>query len=256
MKDNLFSLDGKIALVTGASSGLGYHFGKVMAKAGAQVVVAARRKEKLEQLVADIETHGGEAVAVQMDVTNKKSVGSAFDKIEKNVGVVEVLINNAGVAQTQFFTDVEEADWDHVMNTNLKGAWRVASVCSNRLIAAGKPGSIINLSSILSLGTQTMQSVYAISKAGVSHMTHCMSAELMRHQIRVNAIAPGYFLSEMNEDFFKSEKGQAYVKTLPARRLGNHEELSGAVLLLASEAGSFITGVVLPVDGGHLVAGR
>jgi NAD(P)-dependent dehydrogenase (short-subunit alcohol dehydrogenase family) len=256
MSNELFSLNGKIALVTGASSGLGYHFSKVLADAGAQIVVAARRKNKLEQLVKDIQKAGGSALAIQMDVTDKDSVDDAFDEIEKELGVVDVLINNAGVAKTQFFTAVEEADWDYTMDTNLKGAWRVGSVCSKRLIAAGKPGSIINLSSILSVGTQTMQSVYAISKAGVSHMTHCMAAELMRYKIRVNAIAPGYFLSEMNEDFFNSEKGQAYIKILPARRLGENEELTGAVLLLASEAGSFITGVVLPVDGGHLVGGR
>lgn len=256
MSAELFSLSGKIALVTGASSGLGYQCAKVLAEAGANVVVAARREAKLEQLVNEIKSSGAQAQALRMDVTSAESVHSAFERIEKELGVVDVLINNAGVADTKFFLEVKETDWDYTMNTNLKGAWRVASECSKRLVKAGQAGSIINITSLLALATQSMQSIYAISKAGVAHMTHSMATELVRYQIRVNAIAPGYFLTEMNEEFFASEKGQAYTKTLPMRRLGKPEELSGAILLLASDAGSYINGVVLPVDGGHLVAGR
>jgi NAD(P)-dependent dehydrogenase (short-subunit alcohol dehydrogenase family) len=256
LRTELFSLSGKTALVTGASSGLGHHFAKVMAEAGAHVVAAARRSEKLEQLVNEISSHNAQATAIAMDVTSAESVHSAFDAIEKEIGVVDVLLNNAGVAEPKLFLDVDETDWDYIMETNLKGAWRVASETSKRLVKAGLPGSIINISSLLALATQSMQSIYSISKAGIANMTHSMASELMPYQIRVNAIAPGYFLTEMNEAFFSSEKGKAYIKTLPTRRLGNAEELTGAALLLASDAGSFINGVVLPIDGGHLVAGR
>ena len=256
MIEKLFSLKGKIALVTGASSGLGYHFARVLAAAGAVVVVSARREAKLEKLVKEITSAGGQAIARVMDVRDSDGVMSCFERLEGDVGVIDVLVNNAGISEPEYFLDVDEESWDRVMETNLKGAWRVARACAQQLIAAGKPGSIINIASLLGLATQSMQSTYCISKAGVVHMTRALAAELMRYHIRINAIAPGYFLTEINRDFFASQKGRDYIKTIPARRLGEADELSGPLLLLASEAGSFLNGVVLPVDGGHLVAGR
>ena len=256
MKNDLFSMDGRIALVTGASSGLGRQFARDIATAGATVIAAARRKSNLDQLVEEIRSDGGNAVAMEMDVTSTDSVAAVYDQAEADIGVINVLINNAGVAAPKYFLDVNEPDWDYIMETNLKGAWRVASACSNRLVTAKKPGSIVNISSILAFATQNKQAVYGMSKAAIVHMTHSMALELSRYRIRVNAIAPGYILTEINEDFFASETGKAYLKTIPSRRLGEPEELTGALLLLASDAGSFINGAVLPVDGGHLVAGR
>lgn len=243
-------------MVTGASSGLGYHFAKVLAEAGAIVVVTARRKEKLDKLVDEIAAAAGQAIAMAMDVCENDSVVDCFEKSERDAGVIDVLVNNAGISDPKYFLKVDEESWDKMMETNLKGAWRVARECSQRLVAASQPGSIINIASLLGLATQSMQSTYSISKAGIAHMTRAMAMELTRYHIRVNAIAPGYFLTEMNEDFFASQKGQDYINSIPSRRLGRADELTGPLLLLASDAGSFVTGIVLPVDGGHLVAGR
>ena len=255
MKD-IFSLAGRTALVTGASSGLGAHFAQVLADAGARVVACARREERLAQVVADIAGTGGEALATVMNVTERDSVDAAFAAAEQVFGTVDILVNNAGIASPAWFLDQPEQDWRTVMDTNLDGAWRVAQEASRRMVAAQRPGAIVNIASLLGLATQSRQSAYAVSKAGLVHLTHSLAAELGRHRIRVNAIAPGYFGTEMNAAFFASEKGQAYLKTLPTRRLGEARELDGALLLLCSDAGSFINGVVLPVDGGHLAAGR
>jgi len=254
MDNDLFSLNGRVALVTGASSGLGNHFARVLAGAGARVVAGARRAERLDALVDDIAGAGGEALAVTLDVTDGDSVTRAFDAAEQAFGTVDVIVNNAGVADARWFLDIDEDGWDRMLDTNLKGVWRVAREGCRRLVEAGKPGTVVNLSSVLGLGVQSMQSHYSASKAGVAHLTHAMALELGRHGIRVNALAPGYFKTEMNEDFFDSERGQKYIKRTPARRLGRVEELDGPLLLLTSDAGSFVNGVVLPVDGGHLVS--
>lgn len=257
MTANPFDLTGRVALVTGASSGLGTHFARVLAAHGARVVVGARRRERLEALVDDIHQGHQLAHAVAMDVTDPESVRAAFDAAEEAFGTVTVLVNNAGLTRTQFFLRTSEEDWQTVMDTNLTGAWRVAQEAARRMVDAGTTGSIVNMASMLAIGTQTMESTYSVSKAGVAHLTRAMANELMRYGIRVNAIAPGYFLTEMNEAFFATEKGKVYIEqSIPARRLGEPEELTGPLLLLASDAGSFVNGVVLPVDGGHLIAGQ
>lgn len=254
MSNNRFDLTGRVALVTGASSGLGEHFAQVLAEAGAKVVVAARRVERLQALVDRIRGAGFEAGAVAMDVTDADSVRQGYDAAEKLFGTIDVLVNNAGVARSKVFLKTDEADWDYIVDTNLKATYRVAHLGAERMVAAGKPGSIINIASVLGLGVGYGDSLYAISKAGVVQMTRAMALELIRVGIRVNALCPGYFETELNRDYFQSERGQAYIRNnLPGKRLGNMEELSGPLLLLASEAGSFITGVALPVDGGHLV---
>lgn len=255
MNDALFDLTGRVALVTGASSGLGAHFARVLAGNGARVAVAARRKERLRELVEDIAAagSGGEATAIAMDVTDAHSVANGFDAAEQAYGPVDVLVNNAGVARSRSFLKTTEADWDYVMETNLKAAWRVARVGAERMKQAGRPGSIVNIASLLGLGVQFGESLYATSKAGVVQLTRHMALELMRYRIRVNAICPGYFETEMNRDFFDTEQGRSYVQeTIPSQRLGDLTELSGPLLLLASDAGSFVNGVALPVDGGHL----
>lgn len=254
MMTNLrFSLNGKIALVTGASSGLGWGFAKVLAEAGASVVVTARRKERLDILVQEIEANGGTAYAIAMDVTDNDSIKNVFSQTEAKLGLINVVVNNAGIGDPQPFLNTSEKDWDDVMNVNLKSAWRISQEASQRLVAAGKPGSIINVASILGLRVGTQLSHYAVAKAGVVQLTKALGLELARHDIRVNALAPGYFHTEINEDFFNTEQGLAYInKKVPMRRLGNIEELSGSLILLASDAGSFMTGTTINIDGGHL----
>lgn len=254
MNANRFDLTGSVALITGASSGLGEHFAKVLAQAGAKVVVAARRVDRLQKLVEKINTAGGSASAVAMDVSDTASVSAGFIAAEKYYGTLDVLINNAGVAKPVAFLKSKEEDWDFVMQTNLKAAWRVAREFSERLVAANKPGAVINIGSVLGLGVGYGETLYSISKAGLVQLTKNMALELMRHQIRVNALCPGYFETEINTDYFHTERGQAYnANNIPSKRLGQLEELSGPLLLLASEAGSFVNGVALAVDGGHLV---
>lgn len=252
MQQNLFDLSGHTALVTGASSGFGAHFGKVLARAGARVVLCARRSERLHKLVEEIAAAGGTAYAVTMDVADAESVATAFAEIDK-IGLVDVLVNNAGVGAPHKFTATNEQDWDYFMETNLKSVWRVSRHCIDRLRASKHAGSIINIASILGLQTGIGLSLYATSKAGVVHLTKSMALELLHDNIRVNAICPGYFKTEMNEDFFATAQGLAFIKKTPAERWGELEELSGPLLLLAGDVGSFINGVALPVDGGHLV---
>ncbi|WP_262696265.1 SDR family NAD(P)-dependent oxidoreductase [Kordiimonas aquimaris] len=249
-----FGLEGKVALVAGASSGIGAQFAKALAKAGAKVVLGARRVDRIEALAASIaDETGSKTLAVALDVTDRKSVVAAFDKAEEAFGTVTVVCNNAGIAIPNWSLEESEDDWDKTMNTNLKGMWHVAQESGKRMVAAGVGGSIINTASILGLGVGGMQTSYATSKAGVLHMTRSMATELQRFGIRVNAICPGYFKTEINDEFLETELGQNMLKRSPARRAGRLEELEAPMLMLASDAASFVTGVALPVDGAHSV---
>jgi len=253
MQHDRFDMTVKTAFITGASSGLGEHFSRILAAAGAQVVVAARRVERLESLVAELQAQGHSALAVSVDVTESDSIEAGFAAAEARFGNIDVLVNNAGIGDPVPFLKMTEGNWRSMMDTNLDGAWRVAHRAARAMAAAGQGGSIINIASILGVRVGTALSHYAVAKAGVVQLTKAMALELARNGVRVNAIAPGYFRTEMNTDYFDTEHGQNYIRSkVPMGRLGQLEELSGPLLLLASDAGSFITGAVLNVDGGHL----
>jgi NAD(P)-dependent dehydrogenase (short-subunit alcohol dehydrogenase family) len=249
-----FRLNGRRALVTGASSGLGRHFALSLAQAGASVIVAARSVDKLAETVTEIKAAGGEAFAVPMDVTDLASIKSGFDRLEAAGGVADVIVNNAGLAVSRPLFEQTEADWDSVLDTNLKGAWLVAQEGARRLVAVKRPGSIVNIASITGERVAGGVAPYCTSKAGVMHLTRAMALELARHGIRVNALAPGYVQTELNRDFLASEAGERLKSRIPQRRFGRPEELDGPLLLLASDAGAYVTGSVIFADGGHLVS--
>ncbi len=257
MSVDRFSLAGRVALVTGASSGLGRHFAGLLASAGATVVLAARRADKLDEAVAQIRRisgNGGEALALALDVTDAASVRAAFDTLAGRGLSVDVLVNNAGIAVSRPLLEQSEADWDGVVDTNLKGAWLVGQEAARRLVAAGRGGSIVNIASITGERVAGGVAPYCASKAGLIQLTRAMALELARAGIRVNALAPGYVSTELNQDFLASSAGERLRARIPQQRFGRVEDLDGPLLLLASEAGAFITGSVLAVDGGHLVS--
>ena len=247
-----FSVKGKVALVTGASSGLGRHFVQTLAREGAAVIAGARRTDRLDSLVEETNGLGGKAFATGLDVTDSKSIAAFFDFAEKKAGTPTIIVNNAGVARDGAAIEITEEEWDGVIETNLKGAWMVAKAASEHMIQQSLGGSIINIASILGFRVQKGLASYAASKAALIQLTRTMALELARYDIRVNAIAPGYISTEMSGDFFETEGGQALIKRVPQRRLGRPEELDGPLLLLASDASSFMTGSVIVADGGHL----
>lgn len=250
----LFGVEGRVALVTGASSGLGDNFARVLARAGASVVACARRTDRLEALVRDIEAAGARAVAVPMDVTDRASVDAGFARAQESFGVPDIVVNNAGVALTRPSLELTESEWREVLDTNLDGAWRVAQAAARAMVAANKGGSIVNIASILGLRVASQLLAYAAAKAALVHVTQALALEWARHRIRVNAIAPGYVETEINRDFFATPAGEAVKKRVPQRRIGRASELDGALLLLASDAGSYMTGSIVVVDGGHAVS--
>lgn len=252
---SLFSLANRTALITGASSGLGRHFASVLSKAGADVVVAARRMDRLESLAEEISKSGGHALPVEMDVTSDASVSGAFAEIKEALGrPCDIIINNSGMSRDTWFREQSEEDWNAVIDTNLNGVWRVGKHGSNAMIDAGVPGSIINIASITAYRPQLMTTAYCVSKAGVEHLTKQMALENARYGVRVNAIAPGYFKTDINDRYLDSDAGDAMRKRIAMRRFGEYGELDGALLLLASDAGSYMTGSSLVVDGGHLLS--
>jgi 3-oxoacyl-[acyl-carrier protein] reductase len=249
---DIFDLGGKVALVTGASQGLGRRFARVLADHGAAVGLAARQRTKLEALEAEITGGGGRATSVALDVTDVAVIEHAFEEVEAALGPVDILINNAGVAVTKSTLEQTPEDWDMVVHTNLKGAFFTAQAAARRMASRGG-GSIVNIASVLSLAVVGHLGPYAASKGGLLQVTRTMALELARANVRVNALAPGYIETEINREFLETEAGQRILKRVPQRRFGQPEDLDGALLLLASDAGRYMTGGVIVVDGGMLL---
>ncbi|MGI9311703.1 MAG: SDR family NAD(P)-dependent oxidoreductase [bacterium] len=237
-------------MVTGASSGIGAHLAWTLARAGCAVALAARRVDKLEQQAAQI---GARAWAVAMDVNDRDSVEAAFARIDARFGRIDVLLNNAGIAASQGFLEMDESAWRRVLDTDLSAVWRVGQAAARRMVAQDGGGSIINVASILGLAAQRRQANYSAAKAGVIQLTKNMALELARDGVRVNALAPGYFATEINRDFLASARGRDYIAGLLPQRAGDLAELDGATLLLAGPASGYINGSVLCVDGGSVL---
>ena len=249
----LFDLSKETIFVTGASQGLGRQFARLLSSHGAAVALAARQAAKLNDLEEEIRAKGGRATAVQMDVTDLASVAQAIEHAEAELGPISVLINNAGIAVEKLAVDQTEADWETVINANLKGAYFTATEIARRMIARRQGGNIINIASVLGVGVSKFLSPYTISKAGIIQATKALALELAANGIRVNALAPGYIDTEMNHDFWSTPGGEKLAKRIPQRRVGAESDLDGAIMLLASNASRYMTGSVVTVDGGFLL---
>jgi NAD(P)-dependent dehydrogenase (short-subunit alcohol dehydrogenase family) len=250
-----FNLEGRVALVTGASSGLGRHFAETLSAAGCVVGMAARRLDKLTDIAETLEKQGGTAIPLQMDVTDSEAVEAGIERLTEAAGLPTILINNAGTAAPAPFLKATAEETAQVFALNQTAPWTVAQAVARRLVDAQVSGSIINIASITGLRTIGGMASYAVSKAALVQMTQVLALELARYNIRVNALAPGYFETDLNREFLHSEAGQKILNRVPMRRSGDPQELDGAVLLLASERSKFMTGTIIPVDGGHLVSG-
>ena len=243
-----FDLTGRVAFVTGASSGLGRRFAMVLAEAGADVAISGRRAARLAGLRAEIEGLGRKCVGVPLDVTDGAAIAPAFDAAEAALGPVDILVNNAGMNVQSLAVDMKVADFDSVIATNLRGPFLLATEAGRRMIARGKGGRVVNIASIGALRVLPGLAAYCVSKAGLAMMTQCLAREWARHGINVNAICPGYIETELNSAWFQSEAGQKQVRSFPRRRLGQEADLDGMLLLLASGASRAITGSLLTVD--------
>lgn len=251
---DIFSLAGEVALVTGASSGLGKRFAQVLAANGAKVVLVARRADRLAALKAGIEKQGGAAIAVEADVTDRAAMTRAFDAAEKSFGTVTILVNNAGIAHSGRAVDMSEEEWRRILSTDLDAVFFCAQEAARRMLAAKKQGAIVNIASVLGFGVSKGVAAYATAKAGVVQLTKALALEWAFKGIRVNAIAPGWFVTEINEDYLKSDEGKAMMRAIPMGRFGAEGDLDGALLLLASKAGAYLTGATIVADGGQVIA--
>jgi len=248
------SLEGKCGLVTGASKGLGAYFAERLAAAGAKVAVAARRAEDCEQICASIRAQGGTAIPVALDVTLARSTRDAVELCLRSFGGLDILVNNAGVTATVPLLDLDEAGWDQILGTNLKGAFLMGQAAARAMRDGGRGGSIVNVASILGHRVAGQVAAYATSKAALVQLTKSMALEWARYGIRVNALCPGYIETGLNREFFESEAGKALVRRIPQRRLGTLSDLEGPLLLLCSDASAYMTGSSIVADGGHLVS--
>lgn len=252
----LFDLTGRVALVTGASSGLGVRFAEVLAANGAAVGLVARRRDRLAAIASRIVAAGGRAVAVEANVRDRDAMNRAFDAVEAEFGVVTILINNAGVAHANRAIEVPEPEWRHVLGTDLDAVFFCAQEAARRMLAAGKSGAIVNIASVLGFGVSKGVVAYATAKAGVVQLTKALGLELAFKGVRVNAIAQGWFVTDLNREYLTSEAGDRLRREIPVGRFGEDGDLDGAMLLLVSDAGRFIVGATVVVDGGQMVALR
>ncbi|MEJ2623926.1 MAG: glucose 1-dehydrogenase [Pseudolabrys sp.] len=251
---DLFNLKDRVAMVTGASSGLGVQFARVLADNGAAVALVARRVERLKDLQAEIEGNGGRAIAIEADVNDRTAMVRAFDEAENAFGTVTILVNNAGVAQAaQRAIEVTPEEWRRVLSVDLDAVFYWAQEAARRMLAAGKQGSIVNLASVLGFGVAKGTAAYAVAKTAVIQTTKALALELAFKGVRVNAIAPGWFVTEINDTYLTGEAGQQMKRDIPMGRFGEAGDLDGALLLLASNAGRYITGATIVVDGGQVV---
>jgi len=250
---DMFSLKGRVALVTGASSGLGVQFAKALTDNGAAVALVARRADRLKSVKDEIEGKGGRAVAIEADVTDHAAIARAFDAAEKAFGTVTILVNNAGIAHGGRAVEMPPEEWRKVLSTNLDAVFFWAQEAARRLLAAKKQGAIVNIASVLGLAVSKGAVAYAAAKAGVVQVTKALAVELAFKGVRVNALAPGWFVTEMNNEYLTGEAGAAIKREIPMGRFGNPGDLDGALLLLVSDAGSYITGATIVVDGGQVV---
>jgi len=251
---DLFSLKDRVALITGASSGLGVQFARALADNGASVALVARRADRLKSVKAGIESKGGKAVAIEADVTDRGAMSQAFDAAEKAFGTVTILVNNAGIAQKPTrAVEVTAEEWRKVLSVDLDAVFYNAQEAARRMLAAKAQGCIINIASVLGLGVAKGTAAYAVAKAAVIQTTRALALELAFKGVRVNAIAPGWFVTEINDEYLNSEHGVAIKRDIPMGRFGKDGDLDGALLLLASDAGSYITGATLVVDGGQVI---
>jgi 3-oxoacyl-[acyl-carrier protein] reductase len=252
----LFDLKGSVALVTGASSGLGVRFAEVLAGAGASVALIARRADRLKSVQARIEQSGGRAIVIAADVTDRQAMARAFDEAEKAFGTVTILVNNAGVVHSGRAVELAEEEWRRVVGTDLDAVFFWAQEAARRMLSAGKTGAIVNIASVLGFGVAKGTAAYAVAKAGVVQLTKALGLELAFKGVRVNAIAPGWIVTDINRDYLASEQGAAIKREIPVGRFGEERDLDGALLLLVSDAGRFIAGTTIVVDGGQMVALR
>jgi len=251
-----FDLHGRTALVTGGFSGLGRHFAQVLAQHGARVAIVGRRIELGQIVAGDIAAAVGreDVRAYQADVTDADSVRGAFERVAADMGVPVIVVNNAGTVARAPSIELRDQDWRDVVDVNLSGVFRVAQAAARELVRANQHGTIVNIASILGLRVRPQVAAYAATKAAVVQLTKALALEWAEHGIRVNAIAPGYFETDINRDLLRSPAGQAIIARVPQKRAGHLPELDGPLLLLASDASSYMTGTVIPVDGGHLVS--
>jgi NAD(P)-dependent dehydrogenase (short-subunit alcohol dehydrogenase family) len=249
----LFDMTGDVALVTGASSGLGARFAQVLAANGACVALVARRRDRLDVLRERIAADGGNAIAVEADVLDRASMLRAFDRAEDAFGTVTVLVNNAGAAQSVRALDMTDDEWRRILSLDLDSVFFWSQEGARRMLAAGVKGSIVNTASVLAFGVSKGVAAYAVAKAGVVQLTKALSLELAFKGVRVNAIAPGWFVTEINRHFLESEKGQEMKRAIPMGRFGQEGDLDGALLLLTSKAGAYMTGATIVADGGQVV---
>jgi 3-oxoacyl-[acyl-carrier protein] reductase len=253
-----FDLSGRVALVTGASQGLGRRFAEVLAPHGVAVGLAARQIDRLEDLRAELHAAGRRAASVMLDVTDRGAIETAIDRVETALGSIDILINNAGVAVAKGVLEQTEADWDRVLDTDLKGAFFTAQAVARRMVAqTPRPawgGNIVNIASLIALKVVGHLAPYAAAKGGLAQLTKAMALEFARHDIRVNALAPGYIETDINKSFLASEAGERLRKQIPQRRFGTPRDLDGALLLLASDASRYMTGSIIVIDGGLLLA--